>query len=965
MDSAVFYDKEFYDQPIVGFLSEKVVSEKGDNISYPRFESYNKKIKIPNIVKNVDYVGGLSIKGPEVIGTGNKEEKATLIFNRRGKPFLVAKSSRLKLSKKEEITADAAKITLYLIVDSLNISKDSIYSEKDSIIHPNVALKYDVSKNKLSLIRLAKGLSKTPFYDSFHKLNMYFEQLIWTTTEDTIKMRMVIGKYTESALFESVNYVRFQDYEAGGMDMIPQLVSFRDFVVKRKGDRDFSGEEYARYMKTGSKYILPSVVHLAGLGFLTYDGENDMIHVNDKVLDYMNAYSKKADYDVISFSSNSNGNTNAEINLKNYNMTICGVKQVYLSDSQNVAVFPAEQKVIVKRNRNFMFNGVIQAGLFTLFGNGFAFDYDKFTILLNDVDSVRLKTRSFTENEYGEKPLVNVKSVLSKLNGTLQIDAPNNKSGLKPYSKYPILESKTKSYVYYDKKSTQRGLYTRDKFYFHVDPFVIDSLDNFKSEGMSFAGEMVSGGIFPNFRESLRLQPDYSLGFVVKTPSEGYPMYGNKATFSSTISLSNKGFGGDGTLNYITSVTKSDNFIFLPDSVNAVAQAFDITEQKTKPEFPQAHGDNVNINYRPYKDQMRIWNEKDKPISAQNKQSEFSGLLTLTPQLLTGKGKAKFGEGLLHANLIKYGQHTIDSDTANFTIQSAEVALNSFSTENIQAHVNFETHMGEFISNGKGSVVKFPVIQYMCFMQSFTWYMENDDIVTGANGAKTAAQKEIDIKALEFISTHPQQDSLRFAALTAKFNPRKNIISAEGVDFINAADALVYPDSGKVVVEKNALMHTFTNAKIAANSTTKLHNLYNCTASIAGRKKYSGSGYYDYVDETKKKQTFYFSSINVDTTVQTYAETDIPDSLGFKLSPYFEFKGKVKLQAAKSYLVFDGYTRLTHQCPSITKTWFSFETEINPEAIYIPIAKELTDPAGVPIAASLMVNMDSIHIYPF
>lgn len=246
--------------------------------------------------------------------------------------------------------------------------------------------------------------------------------------------------------------------------------------------------------------------------------------------------------------------------------------------------------------------------------------------------------------------------------------------------------------------------------------------------------------------------------------------------------------------------------------------------------------------------------------------------------------------------------------------------------------------------------------------------MDSDDIEVGAKSAankRGGSQKDINLSYIEFISTHPKQDSLRFNSLSAKFNPRTNIINATGVDYINAADALIYPDSGKVVVEKDAVMHNFTNAKIAANSITKLHNLYKCNVNIVGRKKYSGSGYYDYIDETKKKRTFYFSNISVDSTIQTIAATDIPEALEFKLSPYFEYKGKVKLQAAKNFLVFDGYTRLTHLCSAVPKTWFNFETEINPEAIYIPVAKNSIGVDKQTIASSIMVNKsaDSINLY--
>ena len=128
---------------------------------------------------------------------------------------------------------------------------------------------------------------------------------------------------------------------------------------------------------------------------------------------------------------------------------------------------------------------------------------------------------------------------------------------------------------------------------------------------------------------------------------------------------------------------------------------------------------------------------------------------------------------------------------------------------------------------------------------------------------------------------------------------KKYKITAFDVKYIPVADARIFPDSGNVIIERDAVMHTLTNSKIIANSVTKFHTLYNCTVNINARKNYVGSGYYDYIDEIKAKNTFFFKNVSVDTTFQTYAETEINDTSKFTLSPNFEFKGKVKLKATK------------------------------------------------------------------
>ncbi len=951
-DSVLFYNKKYFEKPLLGILSEKVVSERGENISYPRFISYEKTMRIKEIAEGVDYEGGFSMRGKKIVGVGSQEEKAMLIFKRDRVPFLTAKSLKIFITD-DKLYSDAVNVKFNL--------------GKDSITHPSLSLKYFTKTKDLTLIRTPKGLAKSPLYNSYHKLNMYFERLDWNTNDSLIEMRMLVNDGTVGALFESMNYYRIEDYKSlTANEIIRHLAAIKKYIEQENDSiREFKGDDYARYKKTSPRYVLPAIVNMAGSGFLSYDGTTDMIQVNQKAFDYLGAHRKKNDFDVLLFTSFTRNYKNAKINLHNNDMTLYGVEKIYLSDSQNVVISPAKQIVVVRKNRNFAFAGVIQAGRFTLYGRSFEFDYTNFKIALNEVDSMSLKVRSIKPDIYGNYPLVKVKSVISDINGTLEIDQPQNKSGLKPYSRYPILTSNEKSYVYYDQKYIQRGSYKRNNFYFHLDPFEIDSLDNFSNEGIAFDGDMVSAEIFPDFREVLRLQPDYSLGFIAKTPANGYDIYGDKAKFTSEISLNNNGLGGDGTLKYITSTTVSEDIIFFPDSLNATAITYDVKEQRTKPVYSEIHGEDLDIHFRPYRDILYASTNPTRTttsiINSHNKQATLEGLLSLTPLKLSGNGTAIFGPGHLTSKSMYYQPTRIDADTSLFELKSPDFSLDNllaFSTEAVEAHIDFERRRGDFEAIGDGSLVNFPIIKYICFLQRFSWYMDSDDIEFGNENEKVVSKQkseEMDFRALEFISTHEDQDSLRFEAMSAKFNPRTSIIRSKGVDHIRTADALVYPDSGKVTLVKNAVMKPLKNSRIAANFITKLHQLYKCKVVIKGRHKYSGSGFYDYIDEDKKKQTFYFSDISVDTAIETYAETKIPESLNFKLSPNFEFKGKVKLRASKNFLVFDGTTRIVHECATIPKTWFKFETEINPDEIYIPV---IETPSG---SVSMMITSDSIY----
>ncbi len=82
---------------------------------------------------------------------------------------------------------------------------------------------------------------------------------------------------------------------------------------------------------------------------------------------------------------------NAVFDLRNYDLTINGVSRIFLSDSQNVAIYPANDRIVMKKNRNFQFDGHVQAGLFTFSGKNFFFDYDTFKIGLSKIDSLQIR----------------------------------------------------------------------------------------------------------------------------------------------------------------------------------------------------------------------------------------------------------------------------------------------------------------------------------------------------------------------------------------------------------------------------------------------------------------------------------------------------------------------------------------------------------------------------------------------
>jgi hypothetical protein len=772
--------------------------------------------------------------------------------------------------------------------------------------------------------------------------------------------------FRSKTYFKKFIYDKFQ-----GIANYNPLALMKEFIVKgNQGKREFTIMQLASYLKQNPEDLRIAMLKYSYYGLLSFDLDNDNVVVKDKLLNYISNSQNKLDYDIIEFySAVPPAQLNGSINLLNFDMTIRGVAEIQMSDSQNVIIYPKNREIILKKNRNYTFAGRVKAGKFEFFGKEFSFDYEQFKVNLNNVDSLRMIVDGKDKDAFGKPIQVPCKTVIEDINGDLLIDHPGNKSGIfsKNLAQFPIFNSKKESFAYYDRKTIQKGVYGRDKFYFKLEPFQLDSLDNFSNAGLNFKGKFTSAGIFPDFAEPLVLQADYSLGFERNAPAGGFPMYGGKGKFNNQIQLSNLGLRGNGTIDYVTSTTTSKNFMFFPDSTNARAESFAVKEVKGgKAEFPEVASTNIYMHWMPKRDVMQTY-DKDSTFNMFKGQTHFHGRLDLSPQMLTGNGKIDFGNAELRAPLMKFKQNKFDSDTADFALKSEEFKSLSFETDNVKAHIDFDNRSGDFASNGKGSIVKFPVNQYICFMDNFKWFMDKETIeMNGANKKAPGTIPEytdLDLQGPEFISVHPKQDSLRFVAPSAKYDLKKHIIAAKEVVYINVADARIYPDKGEVTIEKDAYIRPLTNAKIMANTVTKHHKMYNANLNIYTRKSYAGSCNYDYVDETKGKQTLYFSNIQVDTTAQTYAETTVAEDAKFALSPHFDFKGKVKLLASEEYLIFNGQTRIQHACTMVNKTWFQFKSQINPNAIQIPISADPVDENGKPIAVGVMSTTDSTHVY--
>lgn len=951
-DSVSFTNLQFFDYPLAGRLEDKVKLIQGPaSATYPRFDSYQKNFDIKNFYQDVNYSGGLSMQGARLVGTGNVQNPARLQFF-RSDTLILATSSVYFAFKKDRVNAQNTAVVIYL--------------GADSIFHPDQALSYITGSRELSLVRTEDFTSQGPYYNSYHRIDMSCDQLVWNLNTDVIRLTMPRGSTIGNARFKSEHFFNYAHFEKLQLrDPVHPLYSIKTFATYYPSGT-FEVEPFANYMKKQLHEIRHLLMRMSYEGFIYFDAQNDLVTVKQKLYDYLNASINRIDYDVIDFNSVTNAPLdNGLLDLRTLDLTINGIPEIFLSDSQNVVLYPTNGQIKMKKNRGFYFSGTVDAGLFTFEGDNFYFSYDSFKIDLRKVDAVNIRyTEKGVVDGFGRPVVFNVLSKIENITGDLLIDEPDNKSGRKSLVHYPIFRSEENSFVYYDSPSIEGGTYKRDNFFFKLDPFEIDSLDNFNKDLLLYSGKLYSAGILPVLEDTLSIQPDRTLGLQSATPGTGLPVYGGKGQLFNTYTLNAKGLRANGRLSYLTSTTTADDFKFYPDSMNTLAQGFVIDERTTPVQYPVVRSKNNTIHWEPYNERLEAGMTSDvfKMITDT---TFLNGRLVLEPSGLSGTGTMDLKNSVLTSTLFTYKAKEIFSDTADFRLRSIHTSDFTVLTDNVRAYVDYTTRKGNFQSNEDYSLVEFPENQYISYLDNFDWYMDRKELEMRAlRSAHKDASDTLRPQGPQYVSVHPDQDSLNFVSPLANYNYEKNQIKATGVDYILVADAKIIPFDGKVTIEQKAKMQRLEKAIAECNQVTRHHRIHTASLDIQSRNSYTGRGKYDYIDENGGVQVIEFQRIEVDTSLRTIANGAVVETDTFTLSPVYRYQGKVTLYADRKHLTFKGSVFPNHGCHEfLGNEWLAFESEIDPKAIFIPIGDQPQNINRSKIFAGPMISSDSIHIY--
>jgi len=951
-DSARLYYPAVFDGIALGKLEDKVAQIKNPaSAVYPQFVSYQNSYEINDFVSGIDYRGGLSVEGANLIGSGVAGRLVEMKISSNDTLRIRLQAHRISMNSKFIRSPHAAV---------------SIFVGEDSIFHPDLVVAFDVTKDLLRLYKSENYKSLGPYSNSYHKIDMNFDELYWNRGESFMSFQALQGTSVGRASFESDTYFDFNFFlELQGMDYehpLAQLYTYSNML----GGRTFAMPNYANYIGYSPYQVRHLLMGLSKLGFLYYDDEQDLITLRQKLFDYISASMKQRDYDVIRFNSRTQGSSNARLDLQSHDLTIAGIPVIFLSDSQNVKLFPKNNSIVMKQNRSFQFDGVVDAGMFRFNGHKFFFDYENFKIGLEEIDSLQLSIHTGEYDEFGNPILTKIDNDIELMTGELLIDDPQNKSGLSKFPQYPTFSSMDVSYIYFDNKTIQDGVYHREDFYFELEPFTIDSLDNYRPEAISPNGTFISAGILPPLQMQMTLREDNSLGFYMQTPEEGLPLYGGIGTFYNDIEMSSAGLHGYGSFDYLTSTTWSDAFMMHPDSLMALSQRYLIREKVEEITYPYVENEEVYMKLIPDRDLMSLASVGNN-FRIYNDSTFLGGNLALRPGGLSGDGVMAMPEARLESDSFRFSYLSIRSDSAGVQLKDRSRQDYAFVTNDVNIDISLGDRRGQFRANGDATLIELPYNLYETELDDMVWYMETDEVALSQSKRLPENTVDIGIDSLRrngprYVSRHPKQDSLSFVSPFAMYNYNTRLLEAREVPFVEVADAYVFPHQGLVEIGSQAAMTVLDSAKLLANKDNRQHMIFDASIHILGAMDYTGSGNYVYTDAFDNAYRIYFNRIWVDTSIQSQSKGVITEDDVFMLSPFFDFKGEVKLSASNPTLLFDGGTRIVHDC-NIRKDWLRFTEAIDPADIQIPIPESMQNVELNKIFAGSLITRDSTHIY--
>lgn len=893
--------------------------------TYPRFMSFENDAFIKNIDRSIEYHGGFSMLGSKMFSSSVQNRYSSISVKKDGKYSFKASSTRFELSD-SLITSQLANFVTFI--------------ERDSIYHPAIKFNYNQKNNILRLNKIdVGGFKETAFSDTYHQMNIKSDAMRWNLNEGKMDFYIVSARTQVPAVFESFDFYDAQRITGlnGSSGFNPLLMV--GYFTQKNNKLTFTLDEIAAYNKVPTKIIGGGLMVAVQQGFVDYNPSNDIFKITNKGQHYLAAFAGKQDFDdflIPSIYGNSKDSTsNATLNFNDKILTIRGIRRFNLSDSLKIYVLPYDRTIKVLKNRTFIFSGQFKAKNYRFSGKDLLFDYEKFSLSLNKIDSV-----TFTPQEvYRKGGRQEIGGHIKFLKpGTLFLNRPDNKSGKVYLPQYPKLKIDEGVIVYFDEPARGLRKYSRD-VRFDVPKIDLDSL---AVKDLEFNGTFYSGNIFKPFKEILSVMPDTTFGFLHKVPNGKYNIFGNETSvnFSSPLAMDEKGLHAEGNINHLAASMTAKEILFMADSLTAFGQIGKVSESVFKGSyFPQVYINDYYLKWMPKVDSMIIASKAG--FNFYTGTSLLKGKLVVRSGGLFGLGKLIRTDSETASDQFKFNKEGFTADRSQFNIKSNQTTAKSILLgKNVNVNfntnrsiVNIATNQGNF-NDSTNSTFEFPYTAYITNVDRAEWNLKDKKITMKG-----------DLETSIFTSTNVSQEGLAFNGSSAVYDIDQMTLNIGGVPFIKSADAKIIPYKGQVAIRRDAAMLPFKNARLTIDTLNGYHNLINGNIQIVSKNKFTGDAAYQFVNVKKdtfniKMGNFELSEITLNSEAKnsknnklsTVARASVIERDSVFLSPKMLYKGEITMLASIKNLSLDGYIiPVLKKYPKLGGNWISYKGDKSEE----------------------------------
>ncbi len=1012
-DVTLTYEKS---KPIKGVF-EYVSKKKSGITTYPRFMSWQNDVKLPDLGPDIDYQGGLALSGTQMVGASASGQPAQLTVKYNGKPALKASSRRFDFAIGDMPieatpidstknggfnTTETAKVTGSRPMILANSAAFIGYVGSDSITHPAVNFRYDKGQRIAWLDREQRtDYARVPYADSYHKFYIQPEVVRWDLPRRKVDFYQVGAKREVPVRFESFDYFQPQRYSDLTVDYGFHPLQIVANYVSTKKQQSFLDDDITQFAKQLNPVSLRGALNRMVLeGYLDRDNNTKLMRLSRKGILYVLANVQKQDYDnfqVQSLFASNDSIKNATINLDDKIMTIRGVNRFVLSDSLKIYGIPSDKTLKIGKGRDFTFNGQLKAGTLRYAGQDLKFDYDKFSMGLNKIDSITFSSQKLAaqgkEGEIGG-------DIKYEKAGTVFLAGTDNKSGQMKGKKTTQRLVMPEGMTVYFNQPVRGDITYNHKVYFKIPAIDNDSLG--KGE-IAFVGTFYSDGMLPPFKAQLVTMPDNTLGFVHKAPATGYPVYaGKKGATSSTVkftgdlTMDKSGLRAEGTLNHLTASLNTNGMLFMTDSLLASGEKGEIKEGLVgKAFFPQVQVNNFSLKWWPKADSMVITTQKNN-FNFYNATTNLEGELVVRSTGLFGKGTLRRKDSETVSNTIKFNKEGFLANDAQFKIISGKEVPGTPAGKPIlvgnSVDVDFNQTKGivglainkkESLDDTVQASMDFPFAAYKTNINRAQWNLN----------AKTIAMKG-DVKTSTFTATAEEQEGLTFNGSSALYDAEKRTLNISGVPYVTSADARIYPAKGLVAIGRNGEMAPLKNARLELDTINLFHRLKNGNIQILSRTRFAGDATYQFATakgdtasikmgsfELKEAPAVVSSSLTADakktnrragragdpkpaTTYFTVAHAEVDEVDNLQLAPKMLFKGNIDMQAPAPDLAMDGFIKpALKKRPDLVAGWIPFKEKVA-ERLEIKVDKNLKNEGNQQLVAGLHFRLGGAGMYP-